>query len=167
MKKINKLLVAIIIATSHPVAYTADPAHDIEERASHWFGVDGAGRLVNVPNRDSLSRFAGGALATVQDGILDLSALPATSMRRLWDPENFGPTEQSDSDEVKAFFNDSGRHITLIAPTALERIECTMPLPYTPYDRLRWGWGPAIAFVDLSGCSALKTIGYQAFRDAG
>ncbi|MDR3030989.1 MAG: hypothetical protein LBU35_01225, partial [Holosporales bacterium] len=81
MKKINKLLVAIIIAIRHPVAYTADPAHDIEERASHWFGVDGAGRLVNVSNqvRADLSEDIRNALATVQDGILDLSNLPATS----------------------------------------------------------------------------------------
>ncbi|MDR3031207.1 MAG: hypothetical protein LBU35_02365, partial [Holosporales bacterium] len=57
MKKINKLLVAVIIAISYPVACTAASAHNREEGVSaltpgsHWFGVNGDGRLVNVSNQ--------------------------------------------------------------------------------------------------------------------
>ncbi|MDR3031232.1 MAG: leucine-rich repeat domain-containing protein [Holosporales bacterium] len=164
MKKINKLLVAIIIAISHHGTCATAPGNGCGT-GTPWFGVNGDGRLVNVSNqaRARLPECGRKALVTVQDEILDLFALPATSMRGLWDPENFESSEQSASDEIRAFFNDRTQRITLLAPQALERIEHTMPC--MPYDRLRWG--PAIAFVDLSGCSALKTIGYQAFCNIG
>ncbi|MDR3031170.1 MAG: leucine-rich repeat domain-containing protein [Holosporales bacterium] len=87
MKKINKLLVAIIIAISQPGTCATAPGSGCGDGT-----VAEDERLVNAPNRDSLSGFASGALATAQgNGILDLPALPATS--ELWALESFGPDD--------------------------------------------------------------------------
>ncbi|MDR3030894.1 MAG: leucine-rich repeat domain-containing protein, partial [Holosporales bacterium] len=167
MKKINKLLVAVIMGHLFS-AYAATPDQDREEGVStltpgsHWFGVNGDGRLINVSNqaRAYLPERDRNALVTVQrrggTTVLDLSKLPAKSMRGLWNREDFWPIWRKASTEVKDFFNDSDREITLLVPKTLERIEYILPRD-CPY------WGCTIVTVDLNGCSALKTINSRAF----